>query len=196
MKRRHFLQGIAALPAIPAVLVKPGAAAPASARQQSEEPPKVELAVADATAETVTHFFSSEQLAALRKLSDVLMPSINDAPGALAAGVPEFLDFLIGASPTDRQLLYKLGLDALNAKARAQFNKPFADVNPSQADTLLAPLRQPWTYDLPTDAFARFLRAAKQDVRNATVNSFEWNTANSAGGRRTGGTGQYWYQID
>lgn len=196
MKRRHFLQGIAALPAIPAALVKPAAAAPAPAIQQSEEQPKVELSVADAAAETATHFFSPEQLAALRKLSDVLMPSVNDAPGALAAGVPEFLDFLIGASPEDRQQLYKRGLDTLNSKARAQFSKPFADVNSSQVDTLLAPLRQPWTYDQPTDAFARFLRAAKQDVRTATVNSFEWNTANSAGGRRTGGTGQYWYQID
>ena len=46
------------------------------------------------------------------------------------------------------------------------------------------------------DPLARFLVAAKQDVRTATMNSREWNTAGAAGGRRTGGTGLYWYPID
>ena len=39
------------------------------------------------------------------------------------------------------------------------------------------PLRAPWTYDAPADPLARFLAAAKQDVRTATVNSREYNAA-------------------
>lgn len=141
-------------------------------------------------------FFTAPQLAALRKLSDILMPPLNNLPGALDANAAEFLDFLIGQSSAERKQLYRNGLNTLNAQALRQFKKPFAEVDGAQADTLLAPLKQPWTYDPPTDLFARFLREAKQDVRNATMNSREYNTAGSAGGRRGGGVGQYWYPLD
>ncbi len=141
-------------------------------------------------------FFNAQQFAALRKLCDILMPPINGLPGALDAKAPEFLDFLIGASPADRQQVYRGGLDALNAQAAKQFKKPFAEVNETQVNILLAPLRQPWTYEPPSDPLARFLREVKQDVRTATMNSREYATAGSTGGRRGGGIGQYWYPID
>jgi hypothetical protein len=141
-------------------------------------------------------FFNAEQFAALRKLSDVLVPSIGGMPGALVARAPEFLDFLIEVSPEERQRLYKVGLDKLNSDAKSRFGRSFAEMDGSQIETLLAPLRQPWTYEPPADPLARFLQAAKQDVRAATFNSREWNTANTAAGRRGGGVGQYWYVIE
>jgi hypothetical protein len=143
-------------------------------------------------------FFSAQQFAALRGLSAILVPEMNGMPGAIQAGAPEFLDFLIGTSPADRQELYKSGLDALNSKAVKSFSKPFAEVDPAQAVSLLAPLRTPWTFEEPSDPLARFLRAAKEDVRTATFNSREWNTARSSGpaARRGGGLGQYWYTIE
>jgi hypothetical protein len=127
-------------------------------------------------------------------VSDILMPAASGAsgsPGALAAGAPEFLDFLIGESGRDRQAVYRNGLDALNAQAKKQFAKAFAELETPQAETLLAPLKQPWTYDEPADPAARFLRAAKADVRTATVNSRA-----AAGGRRFAGSGLYWYPLD
>ena len=198
MKRRHFLQGLAVLPAVPAAFAKaPSRPSPeAPQAQTTDELPKFESSVADAAAEMMPHFFNAEQFAALRKLSDVLVPSIGGMPGALDAKAPEFLDFLIGASPEDRQRLYKVGLDKLDANAKSRFGKTFAEVEGSQVEALLAPLRQPWTYEPPADPFARFLQAAKQDVRAATYNSTEWNAANSAAGRRGVGVGQYWYTIE
>jgi hypothetical protein len=196
MKRRHFLQGIAALPVVPAAFAHQPATQPGTAPQPTEETAKVDFVVADAAADMTPHFFKPEQLATLRKLSDIIMPSINGAPGALEAHAPEFLDFLIGSSPDDRKQLYSEGLDILNANSRARYGKPFSDISVSQAETLLAPMRQPWTYDQPADPLARFLRAAKQDVRNATLNSSESNLANSNGGRRASGVGQYWYTIE
>ena len=198
MKRRRFIQTLAAAPA----LVAP--AAPELLAQQpagpqtrpAEEAPRLEIATPDAAAEMTPRFFNAQQFAALRKLCDILMPPINGMPGAVDAGAPEFLDFLIGASPADRQQIYKTGLDILNAQAAKQFKKPFAEVDEAQANTLLAPLRQPWTYEAPADPLARFLREVKQDVRTATTNSREYATAGSTGGRRGGGIGQYWYPID
>ena len=73
--------------------------------------------------------------------------------GALDTDAPEFLDFLIGASPVDRQTLYRNGLDALNAQARTRFGKAFADLDAAQADAILKPLLVPvaWAYDPPKD---------------------------------------------
>ncbi len=197
MKRRRFIQSIAAAPilVVPADSIAKAEAAEASRQSRStEEAGKLDCTVPDAVAETKPRAFSPAQLAALRKLSDILMPPINGMPGALDAGVPEFLDFLIGASPADRQAIYKTGLDTLNAQSLKLYGKPFADVNESQAVVLLAPLRQPWTYDPPADPLARFLREAKQDVRTATVNSREY--ASASGSRRGAGLGQYWYPLD
>ena len=152
--------------------------------------------VPDAAAEPVLHFFTAQQFAALRKLSDILNPPINGTPGALEAKAPEFLDFLLSQSAVDRQQLYRNGLDGLNAQAKKRFNKLFADVEAGQADTLLGPLRDPWTYDAPSDPVAAMLRAAKDDVRRATTNSREWNLASVAGRTRGGGGGLYWLPID
>ena len=152
--------------------------------------------VPDAAAEPVLHFFTAQQFAVLRKLSDILNPPVNGVPGALDAKAPEFLDFFLSQSATDRQQLYRNGLDGLNAQAKKRFSKPFADVDASQADALLAPLRDPWTYDAPSDPMAAMLRAAKDDIRRATTNSREWNLAALAGRTRGGGGGLYWLPID
>jgi hypothetical protein len=57
---------------------------------------------------------------------------------------------------------------------------------------LLAGLRAPWSYDEPADPVARFLRAAKADVRMATTNS----QLSAGAGRRMTGSGLYWYPLD
>ena len=199
MKRRRFLQAIAAapalaLPAAPAVLPQQSPTPVNPPPRPVDEEPKLEFKVPDAAAKMVPHFFNAQQFAALRKLSDILMPAINGAPGALDTSAPEFLDFLIGASPTDRQQLYRTGLDTLNAQATQRFNQPFAEVGAAQASALLAPLREPWTFEPPAEPLARFLREVQQDVRTATMNSREWNSA--AGHDPDDAVGRYWYQFD
>jgi hypothetical protein len=196
MKRRSFLQTVVAAPLV-AAPVASAAPAPQPQAAPPQDAPKVEYTYTEAVAEAAPRFFAAPQFAALKKLSEIIMPPMNGAPGALEAQVPEFLDFLIGVSPADRQQLYTVGLDRLNAQAKKEFNKSFAEVDATQADKLLAPLRQPWTYDPPADPLARFLIAAKQDVRTATMNSREYNNAGAAsGGRRAGGIGQYLYSMD
>jgi hypothetical protein len=199
MKRRRFIQSIATAPAlvVPAESIgRTKANAPETPLQSRTpgDPARLECSTPEAVAESAPRTFTPAQFAALRKLSDLLLPSMNGMPGALEAGAPEFLDFLVGASPADRQAIYKTGLDTLNAQSRKLYGKPFADVNESQAVVLLAPLRQPWTYDPPADPLARFLREVKQDVRTATVNSREY--ASASGTRRGAGLGQYWYPLD
>jgi hypothetical protein len=197
MKRRHFVQALAAAPVAPSLIAQqtpaPAPGAPAAATM---EVPKLEVAMADQASDPVPHFFTQQQFATLRRLCDVLIPPGEGTPGALGVGAPEFLDFLIGESPAEKQQVYRAGLDALNAASRKKYAKAFADVDASQTDGLLAPLRAAWTYEEPSDPLARFLRAAKIDVRTATMNSREYSAVASTGGRRGGNNGLYWYPLD
>lgn len=173
MKRRRFVQSLPLLSSTPALLAQ-------------------QVATPDTVANPVPRFFSPPQLAALRRLSDLIMPAISGTPGALEAGAPEFLDFLVGASPLPRRALYRSGLDALNTRAIAAFGKAFTALDDTQAATLLTPLGDPWTWKDPKDVFAAFLRTAKADILAATVNSREWIAVVSQRSRNANGIGTYW----
>jgi hypothetical protein len=160
------------------------------------ETPSIEVTVADAAAEAVPRYFSPSQFAALRRLCDLIAPAIPETPGALDAHAPEFLDFLIGESPAGQQQLYREGLDRLNDAARKRFHTEFAGTTAAQADEILAPLREPWPYRASTDALARFLRQAKADILDATVNSSEWVRVVSKRSRGASGLGTYWRAIE
>jgi len=215
MKRRGLLKALAAAPAAAPLLgqqappannlPRPGAPVPADATTPpapfnrtppaATELPKLETSTADEAGEMAPHFFTAVQFAALRKLSAVLMPAMNGAPGALEAKAAEFLDFLVSQSPQDRQALYRSGLDLLNAGGKKRYGKAFADLDDQQAGTLLGVLKEQWTYDPPADPLARFLWAAKADVRTATINSKEYAIA-GVSGRRGAGMGLYWFALD
>jgi hypothetical protein len=195
MKRRRFLQALATAPTTGLIAQQPAPPPPQAAPAVAIQLPTLDLAVADAAAETVLHFFTASQFGALEKLGGILMPASSDEPGAIEARAPEFLDFLLSESGPERQQLFRAGLDGLNEQARRRFTKPFADLEAGQAAELLAPLREPWTYQPPADPVARFLLAAKLDFRTATLNSLEWNAAARSAGRR-GPSGLYWYPID
>ncbi|MDQ6706402.1 MAG: gluconate 2-dehydrogenase subunit 3 family protein [Acidobacteriota bacterium] len=196
MKRRDVLKSFAVLPAAASVRAQEPVVPPKPTPAAIEETPKIQASVPDAIAETVTRFFSAEQFAALRRLSDLLMPAMGETPGALQAGAPEFLDFLLSQSPPDRQDLYRGGLDKLNAESGHRYAGSFADLDATQADTILAPLHGAWTYSAPSDPFARFLAAAKEDVMTATANSREWITVASKLRRRANGLAMYWSSIE
>jgi hypothetical protein len=196
MKRRQALQSILGLPALGA-LPRPGAAmAPPAALRQIDEFPKLATSVGDAVADGTPAYFSPPEFAALEKLSELLVPPAGNLPGAKQTQAARFLDFLISQSPADRQALYCDGLDALQAEAHRRYGTAFEALETEQAGAILAPLKEPWTYHGPEDRFARFLRAAKDDVLQATFTSREFIAANSSRGRRARGTGTYWFHLD
>ena len=206
MKRRGFFKTFAALPAANALAAQtppqqpvphqPVAQPPAGSRSNI---PSFEETAPEAVADSQTGFFTPDQFAALRRLSVLFMPAVSGNPSAVECQAPEFLDFLIGASPADRQKLYRDGLDLLNADAKKRFQKSFADLDDAQADAVVRPLLTPvaWEYDLPKDPGQHFIAQARRDIRTATQNSREWAAAAAASGRRRfGGGGSYLMPID
>ena len=167
-----------------------------AAPEQIEEA-ALPLTLGDDVGDPAAHFFRAEEMAAFRRLAEVVVPRTR-TPGAIDAGAPEFLDFYIARSGADRQNLYREGLARLTAEAQRRFQKPFVELAAADIDRLLAPLREPWTPEAPADPLARFLRAAKEDLFRATVNSHAWALATE--GRRRGalsGAGAtYWYPVE
>jgi len=196
------MQALAAAPAVPALAQQVRPAPPATggrggrgsfgAEQGVKE---FEVTPPDAVADPAARFFTPPQFGALKKLSEALMPPMGGNPGAIECEAPEFLDFLIGVSPADRQQLYRGGLDALNAKAKAKFAKSFAELDVKQVDAVIRPLlaATPWAWDLPKDPVMQFIASVRTDVMTATRNSPLW--AEKAGTR--GSAGQLkWLPID
>ena len=161
-----------------------------------DENPKLAVSAADAVAEAAPRFFDPEAFQAFRHLGAILVPPRQNLPGAVEAEAAEFLDFLIGQSPADRQTLYRDGIAQLNAQAQSRYGKPFAEVPAADADSILAPLHEAWTYQGPADPFARFLCAAKDDFLKATVNSRQWAIAASGRSRSASGLNTYWFPIE
>jgi hypothetical protein len=180
MKRRHVLQSVLALPAVPAAAAAQSAGASTYA---VDAMPKLETQSPEAAGAPVPRFFSPAQYKALAEVCRAVAPGGPSSPSAIDAEVPEFLDFLISESPPDTQALYRQGLDRIARDGAG-------------AGTL-ASLTQPWTYDPPSDPFARFLRQAKQDILQATFNSRAQAELSSTQRRRGGGgLGYYWRSLD
>jgi hypothetical protein len=189
------LQGIAALPTAGLLKAQQPVVPPKPTPAAVEQIPVLEATVADIAASPVHRYFTAEQFAALKRLSETIAPAANGIPGAEAAGTPEFLDFLLSESPEPRRRLYASGLDELNKRAQARHHVAFAETSPAQVHELLAPLRERWSADT-SDEFTLFLRAAKEDILQATEDSYEWIRAVSKRVRGASGVGTYWRSVD
>jgi hypothetical protein len=220
MRRRDFVKGILAAsaaakamgaqqaapaapsppplapPTLPHAPVAPGPT-PWMTGLMEAKPLDLSLLVPDAVAQTDAHFFNAVQTATLRRLCEVLMPRVKAFPSALDAGTPEFLDFLIGASPMELREMYLTGLDRLEAEARRKFAVPFEKVTDAQADALIRPWLRGWMSDHPpVEPHARFINLAHHDIRMATVNSQAWSETERAERNETSGMDIYWYPVD
>ncbi len=204
MHRREFVRAVVTALAAPKLLLgqtsnptpPPPAPVPWSLGLNASTPiPKTQIAEAVAQAEL--HFFTPAQMATLTRLSDILVPSLGNKPGALVAETPAFLDFLLGKSPVDRQRMYQGGLDWLDAEANKQFSSPFAQLDAAQTDRILQPWLRTWMTDHPpTETHADFINIAHADIRKATVNSKAWSEAPSRRAQETTPVGLYWYPIE
>jgi len=157
------------------------------------KPLSIASIVPDAVAQTNAYFFNEQQLATLRRLSEILLPPLKGYPGAKEVGTPEFIDFLVGVSPKERQQMYQSGLDRLNAEAKQHFGVAFSVLEKSQADQLIRPWLRTWMTDHPPmEPYARFINIAHSDIRTATINSQAWSDAR----RRAPDMELYWFPVD
>ncbi|GAC1419905.1 MAG: hypothetical protein NVSMB62_13230 [Acidobacteriaceae bacterium] len=203
MKRRNFVASMVSIIASPRLLFAQQPAAPALPPPApvpwtlglNPKTPRPHTELAEEIAQTDQRFFTAAQMATLSRLCDLLLPAIGDKPGAIKAGTPLFLDFLLSKSPTARQKVYAGGLDWLDAESQKGHRKAFAVLNETEADTLLRPWLRTWMNDHPpAEIHARFINIAHDDIRTATLNSEAWNETSSNGRSKTASL--YWRPIE
>ncbi|HVI97771.1 MAG TPA: gluconate 2-dehydrogenase subunit 3 family protein [Sphingomonas sp.] len=125
--RRRALAGMAATFAVPLfapIARAAGLVGKTSRPVISDGPPSVQV-------------FTPAQHELMTALSERVMPT-TDTPGAIAAGVPDYIDKLLAdwAWPDERKPII-IGLDLLDAKSLEDNKVPGAKATPEQQDALL-----------------------------------------------------------
>ena len=85
-------------------------------------------------------FFTAVEYALLSRLTDVIIPD-TDTPGAVRAGVPEYIDRVVSLND-GHQALARAGLAWLASEAQRRFSREYADLDDSQHVQLLRPLSE------------------------------------------------------
>jgi hypothetical protein len=83
-------------------------------------------------------FFDAAQTALLDRLSDIVIPTDEQSPGAHDAGVARFLDLLAAHSGPERQQQWRRGIEAVEAAARQRYSQAFTECTRDQQEQLVS----------------------------------------------------------
>lgn len=98
-------------------------------------------------------FFSASERATLAALSERIMPA-TDTPGAIAAGVPAFIEMMmVDWYQVSERLSFAAGLDTLDGYALARNHIPFAMATPAQQDEAITAAMDRKIASLPANFF-------------------------------------------
>lgn len=116
LSRRDALQAMLGIPLVAAGL------APADVRRAAD------AARAALAREGFTpRFFTPDEYRTVRILAELVIPRDGRSGGALDAGVPEFMDFILAENP-GMQVPFRGGLAWLDTEGRERFGRNFADL--------------------------------------------------------------------
>jgi gluconate 2-dehydrogenase gamma chain len=87
-------------------------------------------------------FFNAHEFETVRVLADLVIPADERSGGATAAGVPEFMDFIIGDQPA-RQTAMRGGLAWLDRECLIRFDKTFVACVPGEQTAVLDDIAWP-----------------------------------------------------
>jgi len=83
-------------------------------------------------------FFSEPEYRAIDGLTDVIIPSDDQSPGAHVAGVVFYIDTVLHYADSPTQAAWRTGMTALEAAAQDRFGAPAAQCNRFQYEELIA----------------------------------------------------------
>ena len=87
-------------------------------------------------------FFTDHEWQTIRVLVDMIIPADERSGSATAAGVPEFMDFMMTDQP-NRQVPMRGGLAWIDVECRKRFDRSFVDCDPAQRAQLLDDIAWP-----------------------------------------------------
>ena len=148
LTRRDALKLAAGLGAATLIPLVPAEAAQAARR-----------AVAARGAGAPLKFFSAGQHHTVDLLTELIIPADDRSPGARAAKVADYIDFVLSESLDEAKNAWTDGLAALDEASAAQFGKAFAQATSEQQTALLTEAAK--NEFAPTTPLEKFFREAK-----------------------------------
>lgn len=118
------------------------------------------IAPAPPAASTAPAYFQKDAFALVSRLSDLIIPK-TDTPGALEAGVPLYLDYVIGRD-SDHQNVFTEGNAWLASESRRQFQKGFLELTEAEQTHILQPLSDQVDRGEVTSPETRFFALVKR----------------------------------
>ena len=164
--RRDALKGIAAgLGASLPVLNSNAAIAQSGAAQEAHK-----HGTAGAKTETSkpfkAKFFNAEQMALIATISEIIIPTDDSSPGAIAAEVPQFIDLMISESPAEAKKTWTDGLVSMNKLSRDRYQVDFNKATNQQQVALLTEVSR--NESKPQTAEEKFFKT----IKNMTIDGY------------------------
>ncbi|HKX28340.1 MAG TPA: gluconate 2-dehydrogenase subunit 3 family protein [Blastocatellia bacterium] len=111
-------------------------------------------------------FFKPEQLALVGTISELIIPTDDNSPGAKAAEVPEFIDLMLSESPEETKKLWTDGLAAVDKLSQDRHQVAF---NKATAEQQVAILKEISKNEMkPQSLEERFFKA----IKNLTIDGY------------------------
>ena len=98
----------------------------------------VTIASAQAADDYRPSFFSRDQMTALDRLTEILIPADDHSAGASAALVNRYIDVIAADGPEKGRKAWKAGLAAVDKESRRRFRKPFHGLAGDEQEQIVA----------------------------------------------------------
>ncbi len=115
---------------------------------------------------TKAKFFKPEQMAMIATISDLIIPTDDHSPGAVAAEVPEFTDLMVSESPAETKNLWTNGLAAMDKLSNEKYQLSFNKASNEQQIAMLTEISK--NEMKPQTLEERFFRA----IKNMTIDGY------------------------
>ncbi|MEP7269860.1 MAG: gluconate 2-dehydrogenase subunit 3 family protein [Acidobacteriota bacterium] len=111
-------------------------------------------------------FFNAQQMTLIATISELIIPTDDHSPGAIAAEVPSFTDLMVSESPAETKKLWTDGLAAVDALSRNKNQAAFDKATAAQQIALLSEISK--NEKSPQTLEERFFRA----IKNMTIDGY------------------------
>ena len=110
-------------------------------------------------------FFTVEEGLVIARIADLIIPP-TDTPGAVAAGVPHYIDQVVLQNP-EHQELFRAGIAWVNSKG-----KPFVEMTEEQQISMLKPLSEAADAEKLEGEGVRFFQSMKKLTADGYYTSY------------------------
>ena len=114
-------------------------------------------------------FFKKAEWQTLCALCDAIIPR-TDTPGAVEAGVPEYVDRVVATNAEHRKR-FREGLRRLNSESKRRYSMRFAALSEEQQVAVLTPHAAPAAWKRPLSRAGQFFRVAKNMIADGYYTS-------------------------